>query len=151
YTVPSLPRMPSRWVLPILCFFFALQVLPLFSYRWVADESWYSSTGYTLLHEGNIRNGIFCEKDIESKADTRPIAMPVTLATVFRALGVGPQQARLPEFLACLATLPVAFWLGKLLVSETAGLVAAAVVSVDNIFFLAARSTRPEALVTFFG
>ncbi len=144
-------HLQPRWVVAILCLIFALQVLPLFGYRWVEDESWYSSTGYTLYREGNIRNGIFCELDIESKADTRPIAMPVTLASTFATLGVGPKQARIPEFLACLATIPIAFWLGRLLVSNEAGLLAALLVSVDNVVFLAARTVRPEAFVTFFG
>ncbi len=144
-------RIQPRWAVAILCLLFALQVLPLFSYRWVEDESWYSSTAYTLYREGNIRNGIFCELDIESKADTRPLAMPVTLAATFQTLGVGPTQARIPEFLACLLTVPIAFWLGRLLVSPTAGLLAALLVSVDNVIFLAARTVRPEAFVTFFG
>ncbi len=140
-----------RWALPALCLLLALQVLPLFSYRWVEDESWYSSTAYTLSQEGKLRNGIFPPRDIESQADTRPIAMPVTLAATFRALGVGPSRARIPEFLACLATIPIAFWLGRLLVSSEAGLLAALLVSVDNIVFLAARTVRPEAFVTCFG
>jgi 4-amino-4-deoxy-L-arabinose transferase-like glycosyltransferase len=145
------PSQLARLVLPILCLLFALQVLPLFSYRWVEDESWYSSTAYTLYREGNIRNGSFGDQDIESKADTRPIGMPVTLAATFRGFGVGPSQARIPEFLACLATVAIAFRLGKLLASTEAGLLAALLVSVDNIVFLAARTVRPEAFVTCFG
>ena len=156
YTAPAMSGRvqatgPQRWAVAALCLLFALQVLPLFSYRWVEDESWYSSTAYTLYREGNIRNGIFYEGDIESKADTRPIAMPATLAAAFWGLGVGPAQARIPEFLACLATIPIAFWLGRLLGSTEAGLLAALLVSVDNVVFLAARTVRPEAFVTFFG
>jgi len=130
---------------------FLAQVLPLFTYRWVEDESWYSSTAYTLFHEGKIRNGVFPELDIESKADTRPIAMPATLALAFATFGVGPGQARLPELLAMLTTIPVVFWLGMLLGSPQAGVLAALLTGVDNMVFLGARTVRPEAFVTFFG
>ena len=76
--------------------------------------------------------------------------MPLTLAAAFKSLGVGPIQARLPEFLACLATIPVVFWLGCLLGSRRAGILAALLLSVDNLFVLAARTVRPEAFVTLF-
>ena len=127
--------MNSKYAIPIVMLLFLAQVLPLFTYRWVEDESWYSSTAYTLFHEGKIRNGVFPELDIESKADTRPIAMPATLALAFATFGVGPGQARLPELLAMLATIPVVFWLGMLLGSPQAGVLAALLTSVDNMVF----------------
>jgi len=62
------------------------QALPCFTYRWVEDDSWYSSTGYTLFHEGQMRNGIFPQTELEGRADTKPIALPATLAVTFAAL-----------------------------------------------------------------
>jgi 4-amino-4-deoxy-L-arabinose transferase-like glycosyltransferase len=143
--------MQARYALPAVMLLFAVQVLPLFSYRWVEDESWYSSTAYSLFHEGQVRNGSFAGPDLESKADTRPLAMPGTLALAFAALGVGPVQARIPEFLVSLAAIPLMFLLGKSLGGTRVGLLAALLLSVDNILFLSARTVRPEAFVTFFG
>jgi len=141
-----------RYAIPILCLLFMAQALPWFTYRWVEDDSWYSSTGYTLFHEGQMRNGIFPQTELEGRADTKPIALPATLAVTFAALGVGPAQARIPEFLACMALVPIVYWIGKLLGGSPAvGLLAALLVSVDNMLFLAARIVRAEAFVSMFG
>ena len=135
----------------LLMLLFVAQALPYFTYRWVEDESWYSGTAYTLLHEGQVRNAMFAERDLEARADTRPLAMPATLALTFATLGVGPAQARIPEFLSCLALIPMVFWLGKLLGSPKVGVLAALLVCVDNMVFLASRTVRPEAYVSCFG
>ena len=140
-----------RWLLVFACLLFVAQALPLLSYRWVEDESWYSSTGYTLMHEGVVRNAVFPPTDLESVADTRPLAMPATLALTMKSLGVDSASTRVPGFLACLAAIPLVFWLGCLCGSREAGIVAALLLSVDNSLFLAARIVRPEAFVTFFG
>lgn len=137
-------------MLALACLAFALQTLPLFSYRWVEDESFYSSTGYNLATEGQIRNGIFAP-NIAEMYDSRPLAMPATLALSFRTLGVSVESARLPEWLACLAMIPLVFWLGVRLGSPEAGIIGALMVSVDNSVFLAARTVRPEAMVACFG
>ena len=64
---------------------------------------------------------------------------------------MGPVQARIPEFLVCVAAIPMVFLLGKWLGAARAGLIAALLTSVDNMLFLSARTVRPEAFVTFFG
>jgi 4-amino-4-deoxy-L-arabinose transferase-like glycosyltransferase len=138
-------------VVGFACFIFALQAVPLLSFRWVEDESWYSATAYTLLREGNIRNAIFGPNDVESKADTRPLAMPVMLAGTMEILGVGPSRVRLPGLVLSILLIPLVFWLGCILGSWQAGLIAALLMSVDNMLFLASRTVRPEAFVAFFG
>jgi 4-amino-4-deoxy-L-arabinose transferase-like glycosyltransferase len=138
-------------VVGFACLIFAIQAVPLLGFRWVEDESWYSSTAYTLLREGNIRNAIFGPHDVESLADTRPLAMPVTLAGTMEILGVGPSRVRLPGLLASILSIPLVFWLGCTLGSWQAGLIAALLMSVDNMLFVASRTVRPEAFVTFFG
>jgi 4-amino-4-deoxy-L-arabinose transferase-like glycosyltransferase len=136
--------------LTLACLIFLLQALPLFSFRWVEDESFYSSTGYNLLAEGQIRNSIFSPDNTEMH-DSRPLAMPATLAGSFGAFGVSVASARLPELLACLLMIPLVFWLGVRMGSPEAGGVAALLTSVDNAVFLAGRTVRPEAFVACFG
>jgi 4-amino-4-deoxy-L-arabinose transferase-like glycosyltransferase len=141
----------GRKLVFIACALLLLQALPYFQRRWVEDESWYSSTAYTFLHEGNFRNAIFPERDLESKADTRPLAMPVTLAAEFKLLGVNVAGARLAELLCALGLVVVVYRLGCAWGMPGTAAIAALLISVDNTVFLAARTVRPEAFVAFFG
>jgi 4-amino-4-deoxy-L-arabinose transferase-like glycosyltransferase len=127
------------------------QALPYFQHRWVEDESWYSIPGYTLARAGEIRNPTFADTDYESKVDTRPPMMPVTHALSFAALGVHVWVARLGSLLAILGTLPLVYLVGRELGYPWAGGVAALFLATDNLIFLAARTARPEAWVTFLG
>jgi len=43
--------MRPAWIVACLCIVFSVQVLPFFGFRWVEDESWYSSTAYRLWKE----------------------------------------------------------------------------------------------------
>ena len=127
------------------------QALPLFSARWVEDENWYSSLGYTLMNEGRIRNPMFSELELESKVDMRPPGIALTIGAAFRVFGVGVAQARTPSLLAGAGTVILAFFLGAELCGFWVGAVAATAAAADNFMFLAARTARPEAYVTFFG
>lgn len=130
---------------------FLLQALPLLGTRWVEDENWYSAPGYTLMKEGRIRNPTLSDLEIESKVDMRPPGTAVVEAAAFRVLGIGPVQARTPSVLVGLGTIILVFCLGSELGGFWLGAAAAVVAAADNFMFLAARTVRPEAYVTFFG
>jgi 4-amino-4-deoxy-L-arabinose transferase-like glycosyltransferase len=140
----------SRIWLGIAVLLFLLQELPLFKARWVEDESWYSVTGYTFLKEGRLRNPTFAGTS-DSRVDMKPPAMPLTLASAFRVLGVGIVPARLLSLIAGLALIPLVFLLGLELAGPRVAAAAALLVATDNFVFLAARTVRPEAYVAFFG
>jgi 4-amino-4-deoxy-L-arabinose transferase-like glycosyltransferase len=76
--------------------------------------------------------------------------MPLTLAAMFAAMGTGVAAARLPSLLAGAGVIIVVYALALELAGPWAALIAATLCSVDNFLFLAARTTRPEAFVTFF-
>jgi 4-amino-4-deoxy-L-arabinose transferase-like glycosyltransferase len=139
--------------LAALCFFcvlFLLQVLPYLSYRWVADESWYSIPALNLLQEGRLRNPVFAPTDTESKVDTHPPGTALSIALAFKIFGVGVAQARTPSLLAALGTVVAAFFLGSLLAGRLAGTLAGLLTAADNFLFLSARTARPEAYDAFF-
>ena len=143
-------RKPHVAIIFAVCLFF-LQVVPFLYARWVEDESWYSCVGYTLATEGRIRNPVFPDSDVESHVDTRPPAMPLTLAGTVKLLGPGPQQFRLPSVLAGAATVVFAFFLASELISPTAGVIAVILLATDNFLFMTARSVRPDVFVACFG
>jgi 4-amino-4-deoxy-L-arabinose transferase-like glycosyltransferase len=130
---------------------FLVQILPLLSTRWVEDENWYSCLGYTFLKDGRIRNPTLSELEIESKVDMRPPGTAVVTAAAFQVLGMGPAQARTPSVLMGLGTILLVFCLGAELGGFWLGAAAAVVAAADNFMFLAARTVRPEAYVTFLG
>jgi 4-amino-4-deoxy-L-arabinose transferase-like glycosyltransferase len=145
------PKINTAVLILLACLLFVLQTLPLLSFRWVEDESWYSATGFGLLHEGQVRNVAFLPTEPESVADTRPLAMPATLAATMATLGFGPARERFPGWLSCLALIPLVFWIGKALGSPEAGVISAFLVSVETTVFMAGRTVRPEAFVALFG
>ena len=145
-----MPAKPGKLWLLIPVLLVLIQELPYFEARWVEDESWYSIPAHTLLEEGRLRNPTFADTDSESRVDTRPPAMPLTLSLMFAALGTGVAPARLPSLLAGLGVIIVVYVLALELAGPWAALIASILAAADNFLFLAARTARPEALVTFF-
>ncbi len=139
-----------RVVLCLAVVLLAMQALPYFQHRWVEDESWYSIPATTLLRSGELRNPALPATDFESKVDTRPPLMPLSLASSFYVLGTTVAAARIGEFLAALLTLLVVYRIGKELGNVLAGGLAALLLGVDTFFVLASRTARPEAWVTLF-
>ena len=132
----------------VACALLAVQALPYFQHRWVEDESWYSMPAVTLVRTGELRNPAMPATDHESRGDTRPPLMPLSLAAAFRLFGFRVAAARLGEFLAALLTLFVVFAIGRELGDPFAGTLAVLLVASDNFLVLAARTARPEAWVT---
>ena len=130
---------------------FLVQGSVLLHTRWVEDENWYGAVAYSFHTTGEIRQPTFSDEDIESKADPRPPAMALTVAAAYRFLGVGPVEARIPSLLMSAGTVAVTFFIASQLGGPLAGGLAALLVASDNFLFLAARTVRPEAGVTFWG
>lgn len=144
-------RLQNRdlWLVLIACLLLLAQELPLFQARWVEDENWYGSVGYTLAHEGHIRNPMFPDTDPDSHVDMRPPMTALISAAVFKFLGVGIAMARLPFLLLATLTVILCFFVGAELESPLAGAIAALLLATDNIFFIAGRTVRPESPVVF--
>src|SRR5271165_6351520 len=88
-SAPILSPRATRWMVVLACLIFLLQATPLLYTRWVEDENWYGSVGYTLLTEGHLRNPVFPDTDIESHVDTRPPGLPIVLAAAAAVFGPG--------------------------------------------------------------
>jgi 4-amino-4-deoxy-L-arabinose transferase-like glycosyltransferase len=138
----------NRVLLWIACLLLAIQALPYFQNRWVEDESWYSMPAATLVTTGELRNPAMPAFDYESRVDTRPPLMPLSLAVAFRLFGFHVAAARTGEFLAALLSVLVVYGVGRELGDPLAGAIAALMVAADNFMVLAARTARPEAWVT---
>src|SRR5579871_4281574 len=138
-----------RFLVVASCLLLLAQTLPYFESRWVEDESWYSIPAYTFMRTGELRNPTFPPTDSEAIADVRPPLMPLSLAFFFRILGVNVFAARIGELSAAVATLLAVYAIGKSLGRPDAGALAALALAGDNFLFLAARTARPEAWVTF--
>src|ERR1017187_6063315 len=144
---------PSRIKLPILigsCLLLLVQALTLFSTRWVEDENWYSVPAHTLLTRGEIRMPIFMETAGQAKSDTRPPLVVVIMAAFFKVFGTSLYSARLPYLLSGLACIFLTYLFGCELGRPWVGLLGAVALAADNLFFLASRTARPEAIVAAF-
>lgn len=133
------------------CLIFLLQATPFLYTRWVEDESWYGSIAYSLATEGRLRNPVFPETDIESRVDTRPPAMPLSLAASIKVFGTGPEQFRIPSVLAGLGVVIGVFLLGLELTNPTIAAIAALLAATDNFLFVTSRTVRPDIYVACFG
>jgi len=141
------PAAACGW-LGIAILLFLLQALPYLSYRWVADESWYSAPAYSLAHGNGIANPAFGLNELENHIDARPPGTAMVIAVAFRLLGTGPITARLGSILAGLAIIFFTYRLARDVIGEEGALVAAFLVATDNLIVLTSRTARPEALTT---
>lgn len=118
-----------------------------FSYRWVDDESWYLMPLPSIQDQGQFNIPAVPGDDVfwpqpplltyaESFVD---VISPLSVTT-----------ARLLSLTAGIITIAVAFYLGKPLFGSMGGLLTAAIIAADNLFFLASRIVRPEIMVTLF-
>jgi 4-amino-4-deoxy-L-arabinose transferase-like glycosyltransferase len=125
-----------------------LQTLPYLSYRWVADESWYSAPAYSIAHGNGIANPAMGPNELENHFDARPPGTAMVIAAAFRLFGVGPITARLGSILAGLAIIFLIYRLARDVIGEEGALIATFLVATDNLIVLASRTARPEAYTT---
>lgn len=135
-----------------LAVLFLAQVLTTFSTRCVEDEPWVSVPAYTLIAEGRLMNPVM-DLPIDGKTPTllRPPLLQLILAGVYRIAGVGIVQSRAVVAVFGLGTLILCYFTARVLYGITVAGVATLFLSVDNLHFLASRTFRVEAPVTFFG
>lgn len=143
------PRTTRAAVL-LACFIFLLQATPLLHTRWVEDENWYGSIGYSLHTEGRLRNPVFPDTDIESHVDTHPPGTAIAVAADAALFGVGTTQFRISSIMAGLGLVLAFYLLGAELLCPAAGAVAALLAATDTFVLLAARTVRPEVFVACF-
>jgi 4-amino-4-deoxy-L-arabinose transferase-like glycosyltransferase len=125
-----------------------LQSLPYLSYRWVADESWYSAPAYSIAHGKGIANPAMGPNELENHIDARPPGTAIVIGAAFRLFGTGPIIARLGSILAGLAVIFLIYRLARDVIGEEGALIATFLVATDNLIVLASRTARPEAYTT---
>jgi 4-amino-4-deoxy-L-arabinose transferase-like glycosyltransferase len=123
-----------------------LQTLPYLSYRWVADESWYSAPAYSIAHGNGIANPAMGPNELENHIDARPPGTAMVISVAFRLFGTGPIIARLVSILAGLAVIFLIYRLARDVIGEEGALIATFLVATDNLIVFTSRSARPEAL-----
>jgi len=125
---------------------FLLQVVPYLSHRWVTDESWYSTTAYSIAHGTGVKSTAIGPNDIQSRFDARPPGTAIVIAGAFHLFGESQVPARLGSVLAGIAIVLLTFLLAYNVLSEEAAYIATFLVATDNFIVLVSRSARPEAL-----
>jgi len=143
------PRTTRSAVL-LACFIFLLQATPLLNTRWVEDENWYGSIGYTLHTEGRMRNPVFPDTDIESHVDAHPPGLALTIAADAAIFGTGAAQFRISSIMAGLGLVLASFLLGAELMGPAAGALAALLAATDTFILVTSRTVRPEVYVACF-
>ena len=138
-----------NWVLLAgICLILLAESAALISTRWVEDDSWYSSKGWTLATEGRIRMSVF-PFDTEYIVNVVTTLHSMTLGAVFKLFGLGIAQARLTSALFAIALVIVVYLLASDIAGPKCGLIAALLTATDSILLVAARTARPEAETAF--
>ncbi len=119
--------------------------LPL---RWVEDETWYLLPAENLLREGRMRIPVFNTPD--RQIWNAPPLLVLIEAASWLVHDMTVVQARLVPLACGFGAVLLTFLLGRRLVDDRVGLVAAFLVASDNLIFLTSRTVRPDILVTFF-
>ena len=147
-----LPRAESRRIAIVILASLLLlaQAVPLIYTRWVADESWYSIPADTLVHTGHLRIPAFAETSTQSHVYTLSPALMLIEAAIFKVFGTSLYTAKLPSLLSAFLGIFLTYLLGCELAGPLLGAAAAVFLAADNMYFLAARTARPEATVVFF-
>ena len=123
------------------------QVLPLLNTRWVEDESWYASSAHSLAKFGELRVRVFAPPGLQSRFDAHPPLPVLAMAGLFKLFGTNLYTARIPFLLAAIAGILLTYLLGCELGGRRLGALGAVFLAVDNLYFIAARSVRPEPMV----
>ncbi|QEF98810.1 hypothetical protein Mal15_28670 [Stieleria maiorica] len=154
-----------RWLLMVVCLvapmlLFALLRLPTLIHQpGVQDEQWFAVPGFTVWREGIPRIPYVPTRNRETlfeNADVCLMALPPGLfyvqAPFFGLFPPGYATARLPLFLAGLATIGIVFWIVKRLGGSTPAAGAAAlIVSLSRPLMFTALTTRPDLLSALAG
>jgi len=146
----SIPRRIRLLILIGACLLLLVQALTMFSTRWVEDESWYAIPAHALLTQGIIRDPVFQDNATTQKADMRPPLIFFIMAGFYKVMGTSLYSSRLPFLLSGLACILLTYLLGCELGRPWVGLLGAVALSTDNLFFLASRTARPEAMTAAF-
>jgi 4-amino-4-deoxy-L-arabinose transferase-like glycosyltransferase len=132
------------WILAGACLLLLVESLTLINTRWVEDDSWYSSKGWTLAQEGRIRMSVFPD-DPEYVTNVITTLHADTLGAVFAVFGLGILQARGTSAIFAVGVVVVVFFLASHIGGRLCGVLAAVLVATDSILVVAARTARPEA------
>ena len=135
--------------LSALCVLMLLESLALIHTRWVEDDSWYSSKGWTLATEGRIRMAVF-PFDAEYQSNVITTLHAQTLGGMFALFGVGMAQARVVSAIFAAALVVVSYFLAADIAGALCGILAALVTATDSFLVVAARTARPEAETALF-
>lgn len=129
-------------------FLFLAQAIIGLDRRWVEDETWYMLPAENLVHEGRLRIPVFNTPD--RRLWNAPPLLTLIEAGSWYLHEMTILQARLVPLACGFGTVVLTFLLGRRLVDDLVGLVAAFFVATDNLIFLTSRTIRPEIMVTFF-
>ena len=132
------------WLLAGACLLLLVQSLALIDTRWVEDDSWYSSKGWTLAREGRIRMSVFPD-DPEYVTNVITTLHADTLGAMFAVFGLGILQARIVSAVFAAGVVAVVFFLALQIGGRLCGVLAAVLAATDSFLVVAARTARPEA------
>ncbi|QDS88655.1 hypothetical protein EC9_28460 [Rosistilla ulvae] len=146
------------WLIPVLLFV-ALRLPALIHMPGGHDEHWFAAPGYTVWQEGIPRLPYLPTRNRDTffeNADrclfTLPPALFYVQAPFFAIFPAGYPTARIPLFLAALATIALTFGLCKRLgTSDAAALLAATLMAIGRPLMFTGLVVRPDLLCAVCG
>lgn len=115
------------------------------------DEPQYTEPAWSLASGGHLGTPMFAglhELEYDNVLFGRIYVGAEALS--FKLFGLGPFQARLPEFLAGLVVIVLTYQIGRRLWNDRAGVFAAVALAFSSIFVMQTHFARPEMLLLVF-
>ncbi len=115
------------------------------------DEPWYKENAWTFVQEGHFGNKMFSGLyGLEKNNVAYGRLYLLAEAASFKLFGLGPFQARLPQFIFGLLSLLVLCKLVELLFDRKIALWSTITFAFSVTFLMHSHEARPEMMLTFF-
>ncbi len=136
-------------VILLVYLLFSFFMITKFPKVWI-DASLYASTPYTLVMEGRLANPILRGSSIVEHDLLPDIAQKVLLAGTYKIFGFGLAQSRALSIFAGFLLILVTYWFAKNYYNQKIATLAIILLVFDNVFFVSARTVRPDIFVALF-
>lgn len=135
----------------ILLFYllFSFFMITKFPKVWI-DASLYAVAPYTLVTEGKLANPVLKNSTMAEHVLLPDISQRVLLAGVYKIFGFGLTQSRALSILAGFLLIIVTYLFAKKYYDQKVATLAAILLVFDNVFFVSARTIRPDIFVALF-
>jgi 4-amino-4-deoxy-L-arabinose transferase-like glycosyltransferase len=142
----------DKWLVVILICYLAMSffMLAKFPKMWV-DDAWTAIIPHTMATKGEIRNPVLIGFEGRDKHYVAPdVLFRFALAGWYKVFGFGIARSRALPVVAGLLLLISTYWFARRYYGYRTALIATALLAIDNVFFVTARTIRGDMFLALF-